>query len=75
MDLDTWKTGTLVSCLVTCPISWVLSSLRCRRMVHREIEESHSSLGAPPCPLITRAGAEKAVARLAQKAEGAAGRP
>ena len=55
MELDSWKAGDLVSCLVNCSISQVLSTFRLRRMAHREMKVFQPCDPTLP-PFITRAG-------------------
>lgn len=38
MELDSWKAGDLVSCLVNSPISQVLCTFGLKRIAHREMK-------------------------------------
>lgn len=55
MELDSWKAGDLVSCLVKGPISQVLSTFRLRSTAHREMKVFQPCDPTLP-PFITRAG-------------------
>ena len=58
MELDSWKAGDLVSCLVNSPISQVLCTFGLKRIAHREMKVFQPcDPTLPPPPFITRAGA------------------